>query len=208
MIDESTLTRRQIYTVHVIWEAYLDLLEILPEDKVRITDLCERADVNRTTFYRYYTDLDALRRDVRESFFHQLFSVMAFPEAQDSASVLTPRTPDSFSTRARISKALTAVLKNRRICRLLVVENDSDVITRQLEANLLIFRETILSTGCSEETANLYYAFFCGGMSRVLIQWILDDFAVPKEKTAAIIESFINNYYTLLSGNALPGTKP
>ena len=46
--------RRVRMTKKLIKDAYLELLESSPSEKISVTDICKVADVNRSTFYMYY----------------------------------------------------------------------------------------------------------------------------------------------------------
>lgn len=46
--------RRVRYTKMVLRQSLLELLEEKPIEKITVSDLCSRADLNRTTFYLFY----------------------------------------------------------------------------------------------------------------------------------------------------------
>ncbi|MBQ6325001.1 MAG: TetR/AcrR family transcriptional regulator C-terminal domain-containing protein [Clostridia bacterium] len=47
-------------------DALMELMENRPLASVSITELCSRADVNRSTFYSYYSDLPQLLKEVED----------------------------------------------------------------------------------------------------------------------------------------------
>ena len=49
-IVEKPVSRRRKYTSHTLREALTDRLEEKPLQQITVVELCERADVNRTTF--------------------------------------------------------------------------------------------------------------------------------------------------------------
>lgn len=49
--------RRAKYTQSVIKDTVLSLLEDKPVSNISVTEVCKIADINRTTFYRYYDDI-------------------------------------------------------------------------------------------------------------------------------------------------------
>lgn len=51
------MDQRQKYTRMVLKQALSELLEEKHLDKVTVKELCEKADINRTTFYRNYEDV-------------------------------------------------------------------------------------------------------------------------------------------------------
>lgn len=186
-MEKQKLTRRQQYTVNMLREAYSDLLLELPADKITIVQICERADINRTTFYRYYTDIEDLRDQAIEELFKQIFDVLNFHSESGLGSA-----------QDKILKALNVTVKNRKLCRHLLCENQTNLAERVLEENLHVFKHTILSTGCSEAEAQLCYSYLCGGLAKLWVNWIESDFAVPKKKVALTIEQIIQSYFTLL----------
>ena len=56
--------RRVRMTKKLIKDAYLELLEKRPSERISVTDICKTADVNRSTFYMYYEDTIRLRQDI------------------------------------------------------------------------------------------------------------------------------------------------
>lgn len=63
MTEKRKEDRRSIYTRRVIKEAFFEALEEKGRlESVSITDICKRADINRSTFYLHYDDKFALLR--------------------------------------------------------------------------------------------------------------------------------------------------
>lgn len=186
-MTDVALSRRQQYTVHMLQETYIDLVKELGAGNVSVAELCRSADVNRTTFYRYYTDIEDMSDQMVSGMFEQIFSIL---DQQPTGA--------SQSARKQIVHALNATLKNRKLCRYLLSDSHTDLAEKALEDHLTLIKATILSTGCSESEAELCYSFFCGGMARLWVNWITSDFAVPKERVALYIEQFILHFYAML----------
>lgn len=68
MAGETKEDRRSVYTRKVIKEAFFESLQDKGRfDAVTITDICKRADINRSTFYLHYEDkYDLLRKLIIE----------------------------------------------------------------------------------------------------------------------------------------------
>ncbi|MBQ4425811.1 MAG: TetR/AcrR family transcriptional regulator [Lachnospiraceae bacterium] len=60
-------SKRVARTRKEIEEAYLLILEERPQSKITVKEVCERAKVNRTTFYKYYEDADYLGSTIRSN---------------------------------------------------------------------------------------------------------------------------------------------
>lgn len=55
MAKELTESRRTRYTRLAMQDALVELLQDQPLGSITVKALCERADVNRSTFYAHYT---------------------------------------------------------------------------------------------------------------------------------------------------------
>ena len=53
--------QRSILTKRLIKESFAKLLKDYPSDKISVSKLCEKAEINRGTFYLYYKDIYDLR---------------------------------------------------------------------------------------------------------------------------------------------------
>ena len=62
------------FTKKAIRKTFMELLEEKPLDKITVKDIVERCDINRGTFYYYYSDIFALVEDVFETELEQILS--------------------------------------------------------------------------------------------------------------------------------------
>lgn len=189
--SRSTLTRRQRYTIRALQDACIELMQEKNGKNIFVTELCERADINRTTFYRYYDTIEDLTTEILTDKFEEIFSVLdAVPNTTASAQ-------------EQILVALETTMRNRKLYRYMLADAHSDFTEKALMDHLTLIRESIAGTGCPDTVTDLCYNYICGGIARLWVNWIESDFAVPKEKTAAIIEAIINRFYDLLGTGVL-----
>lgn len=66
--------RRAQYTRHVIQESVLSLLENKAINNITVTEVCKLADINRTTFYRYFDDVYGCVDNIESEFLESLNS--------------------------------------------------------------------------------------------------------------------------------------
>lgn len=64
--------RRVTMTKRMLKDALLDMLKTESIHRISIRDLCERADINRTTFYKYYGSPYALLEDIEGDFLRNI----------------------------------------------------------------------------------------------------------------------------------------
>jgi len=60
------------YTKKVIRENFFSLLRKQPINKISVTSICDLAEINRATFYRYYADPFDIMRQIEEEFITSL----------------------------------------------------------------------------------------------------------------------------------------
>lgn len=72
MIKPGSESRRSRMTRRLMKDALMELMEDRPLASVSITELCNRADVNRSTFYSYYSDLLQLLKEIEDDIIAQL----------------------------------------------------------------------------------------------------------------------------------------
>ena len=135
-MPEGELTRRQKVTIRMLQEAYVDLLEQHKAEEISIVMLCQEADVNRTTFYRYFLDLEDFRTKTVESLFSEIFAILGKAEEKQTSS------------RKKILYALNVTMKNKRLLRHLLSDSRSNLAERLLEEKMtLSFMEMLKKQG-------------------------------------------------------------
>ena len=66
MAKELTESRRTRYTRRAMQDALIELLRDQPLGSITVKALCERADVNRSTFYAHYASIEELLHDIED----------------------------------------------------------------------------------------------------------------------------------------------
>jgi AcrR family transcriptional regulator len=66
------MDRRVKYTKSVIEDTFLSLLEKKDIGSITVTEICEIADINRATFYRYYIDIYDLLKNIQDNFINEI----------------------------------------------------------------------------------------------------------------------------------------
>lgn len=66
MAKELTESRRTQYTRRAMQDALVELLERKPLARITVRELCDLADVNRSTFYAHYDGLEDLLHDIED----------------------------------------------------------------------------------------------------------------------------------------------
>lgn len=163
-------SRRIRMTKTMIRDALIDLLNEQPLEKISITDICERADVNRSTFYAHYDDVSALMRD-----------------AEDDALAHVPvtQTMPSLSAEDAMMKKLIVFLQyiraNDRLFRILILQADRSSFNQRLTQMLLEQYRPLIR---ESDRWKFGYAFYMNGVIGLLREWVSSSFS-PDEASLA-----------------------
>ena len=61
---EKKTDRRVVKTKHAIFKAFVELLNEKDINQITITDVAKRANINRKTFYNYYSDINDVMEEI------------------------------------------------------------------------------------------------------------------------------------------------
>ena len=66
--------RRIDLTINSVRASLLDLLEVMPINRISISQLCRHADINRNTFYNYFNSPQDVLEDLENEMFNDFTS--------------------------------------------------------------------------------------------------------------------------------------
>ena len=165
------------YTRMIIQTAFLELLQQKPVNKITVREICEKAEINRSTFYKHYLDCYDLLDNLKEDAAVQLEEKLSTIEADGAMPALTA--------------ILQTIEDNARLFEIFFRSGGSREFTMQLVR--LCFRFMDLHLAVSTDSAKddvqraMDFSFLIGGVGGVTEYWIQDGCRVPKEQIAAAI---------------------
>lgn len=167
--------RRVKMTKRMIKDALLELLEQEPLSKISVTDLCKLADVNRATFYAYYSDTQALLREIEDD------AMESFPVPKHTKSYYMA--DDLMRSHAEFFQAIR---ENARVFRVLMVRTDGDDFTQRV-ISFLMEKYYRHSEGDKSLLIRYEYVFATYGCIGLLKEWVRTNFPISAHKFAEIV---------------------
>lgn len=84
MTKARKIDRRTLYTINIIKDSFLDLINQKTYTQINVAELCRQADITRSTFYLHFDNLtDVLNNVLDDAFlFNQSTSLSTLPESQ------------------------------------------------------------------------------------------------------------------------------
>jgi Transcriptional regulator len=189
-MEDKKSDRRTKYTKMVIKQALLDLMAENTLNKITVTDICKQADINRGTFYTYYSDPYDLLNQIEDEFFSEIRDVLEKSKILDNDY-------------AFLVQILEYISKSRALCRIIL---DGDKLFVQKLVNLAhdksISEYQALSSAASGEELELIFTFIANGIVGVIQFWLQNDLKQnPRELAELIRKMSISVYAYIDCGN-------
>lgn len=176
-MSTAKIDRRIRNTKATLRNTLIDLLQDKPVGRIRVKEICEKAGINRGTFYAHYTDVQDLQEQVFREFLARVGELM------DSADAL-PGSPESI---AKLTRILRYAYDNRRLVLTLLGENSSisshDAILRFLLEKKIFDRFQVPS-----ELESYLYHYTAGGCVSLLLEWMANGSESPETIARLVIQ--------------------
>lgn len=174
-------------------EALIALLEVKDLEYITVKEICEKAGVNRSTFYLHYETIADLLNEAMENVNKRFLSCFAQREADFVNTISDSRLEDLvLVTQDYLKPYLQFISENKRVYRASFRnpnEMQADVKYRALKKYIL---EPILKRFRIPETHWQYYiAYYIEGTAAIIKEWLKHDCQDSVEIIAAIIEECV-----------------
>lgn len=161
------IDRRVKYTRMVIKESFINLLEKKDISQITIKEICEDADINRSTFYSHYSDQYDLMRKIEDELLDNI---------KDNLAQLD-KTDDEIDSVLLAEKIFDYIKENAKICKILLSERGG--INFQKSVMTLVY-DTIINeltdnSNLTKEDAEYVYAFTITGCVGIVQKWLNED---------------------------------
>lgn len=167
------MDRRTKYSQLMIKNALVELLEEKELDAITVTDICNRADVNRGTFYRYYRDVPDLFEYMEKDYLDQIKKLFD-----------DDKTEDVFSTQLSkdaLKKGLIMISENSELVWLSRKSGRVTNVIRQIIDYIRPYIMHMLESVCadkSEVEREYLFEYFFGGIVNMITKWVEDGMVI------------------------------
>ena len=158
--------RRTLYTRKVVMDAYVQLLREKPKEKIRVTELCAAAEINRCTFYLHFEDVASVEAAIMQELYQEF---KAFVSTQTGEDANRLKQSDAFLEKIYSNDTYVTILSVNKI--------HSPVYSPLAQLGNDFYREA-LDTSLQPDNAltnwqkDILYDFILGGISAVQMRWI------------------------------------
>ena len=176
--------RSAVRSRRLIRQAFLELLHEKPYEKITVTDIVSRADINRSTFYAHYTDVSGLVDSLLDEITQEALSLTNNLNIRDLF-----RNPEPF-----VSKLLEIGIRNMDIYKL---SRNSDLAVQQIER----IKETMVQRAVdtadlplsfrNSQAFRIHIHFFIGGIINTYQQWVTGNLDCSAQEIVTQIATLI-----------------
>ena len=177
--------RRVKLTKQLLKDSLCELLEQESIHEISVRTLCENADVNRSTFYKYYDSLYDLLKEMEDDFLEEIEKSLSAGNAE-----ITNRLPH----------ILCYISSNVKMCKLLLNSNiDLDFPKRLLNLPSIMQNMNKI-TSVTDDSFEISYLhdFMLYGGYQIIKRWVNEDCKIPPEKMVLMLENVFRKL-TLIS---------
>ncbi|MDR1800823.1 MAG: TetR/AcrR family transcriptional regulator C-terminal domain-containing protein [Lachnospiraceae bacterium] len=178
-MKELKENRKTRYTQMVLKDSLMELMKIKPISKITIKELCEKADINRTTFYAHYCDQHQLLKSIEDE--NLTWAKMAI------AGFYGKTSKEDFTS--NIEKIFDYLIENRNHIQILMSEQGNIEFQRNLLS--VIYEQCGIwlanDLNMDIEKNELYFVFLVNGSVGLIQHWLKNGLKESASEMAEII---------------------
>jgi len=178
--------RKVKYTQKVIRESLLKLLESKKIDKITIKELCDVADINRSTFYAHYHNIFDLVNKIEKEIVEDIMNYI-------SLDILTQEHRMEF-----FENIFENLKQNSLRYKLILVNPKSANCLNHLFEKIYPYSSHILQykyKELSESQIKYIYSFISRGCTQLIMSWIKNEMRESPCEMAVLMDNILNGKY-------------
>lgn len=178
-MKELKLDRKTRYTRMALQDSLIELMKEKPITKITIKELCEKADINRTTFYAHYTDQYDLLRKIEDE-------TLAW--VSEIVTAIINKT-DENETMKLLEEICQYFVENSKHLQVLMSEQGDIDFQKQLFT--LIYQQCGINPSPAQsgdaDTKELHFIFVVNGSVGLIRHWLKNGLHQSAKEIAQII---------------------
>lgn len=189
-LPKKELDRRCRRTKQAITSAMLELIQEKPLQSITVSELAERADINRKTFYKHYHDTMAVIDEIEDEWIEKIFSNL------NRDNVLL-EIEDPYPFLHRIGEEMQVEGERTRI---LIMAGEETRMSQKLNQAVSDMLDTFLEHNTSVDPVifRFFTTFLVAGLRSLYIEVLMGKTDVPIERYNEMIAELIGHAKKML----------
>lgn len=180
---DKKMDRRVLKTKRAIYNAFVELLSEKEINHITITDISKKADINRKTFYNYYSNTYEVMEEIEnltvDTFIKRLDAI-EFTNMTDFLTEIFSQFTEIINSDLDFFSHLFKI-NNRSILIVKIVEAIKEYIRKRIE------KEQELDI----QKFNIVADFYIPGILSVYMNWFINNHNIPIEELSHILTDLI-----------------
>ena len=178
--------RRIRKTKDVLKKSLISLMGEKSINSITVKELCEKADINRGTFYLHYKDVFHMLEEIEKELYEEFQDMILSHEIS----------PDKIETKPILEDIFTFIAQNSDFCMVVLCERGDMVFVKKIVSIIYekgysdwsnIFKKD------DKELFNKYYSFILYGAIGLIDYWLKNGLKESPEYMAMLTENIILN---------------
>ena len=170
--------RRVKRTKKILREKLFELLEEKPLEEITVKELSAAADVNRSTFYFYYDDIN----DMLEQIQNEIFMVFERDVLDNAASFVTVDDFADYCTRF-----LEFCKQNEEICKFVISNDPNNKLAKKIKSALMQEIPDTKKVFSLSDPKCYLTTFALAGIWQTVLDWMYDGMKIPPREMAQFL---------------------
>lgn len=191
-MQEREQKKRKVYrnfarSEKAIIRAYVELMQLDGGKRITVTDIVNKADLNRSTFYSHFKSAEDVRARIHSDIIDELFSSM---NMKDYRNILSDPYP-------AMEHVVRIIKKDEGMYKILLNTPGANSFLKKLRdsvVNQYLSDEVILPRVKNKVELEMNLRLFIGGFVAVLEDWASGTLNIPLEECTRIMSELIKNY--------------
>ena len=184
--------RRVKRTKKALRDCLFQLLDEKSVEEITVKELTAMADINRSTFYFYYKDIDDMIMQIQD----EIYSVFE-RDVIRSATVFITR--EDFMQ--YLVRFLTFCKEREKICKFVMSNDPKNNLSKRIKSGLMMCIPDTTKVFPEDDPKRYLTDYAVAGFWQLIIQWMYDGMKIPPNEMAA----FLANVYFYGSRFVLSG---
>ena len=169
--------RRVRYTQRVLKESLIEILQERPIERVTVKEICDRADVNRSTFYVHYGSPQELLESIVKELYEKI----------------KEKKNDFADIRTYMGGICDIMYENRELMKLLVKSGNIESMFGIAELWKNDFLDMASHSGDSNVESDAAFLFMTCGAFAVLTTWLMGHLPMTRDEVVDRVYSLTMN---------------
>ena len=180
-------------TACLMAEALILLLDKKEYEYITVKEVCQKAGVNRSTFYLHYETMNDLLAESGEYITKKFYEYMKSTDTGVSANIEKLDKKDLVFITPKYLNPYLEFIKQNRVLYFTVIKNAGLFRLDKTYTELFrrIFNPVLNRFGFAEEEKNYYLAFYINGILSLVAEWVKDGCKMPIKEVVNVIERCI-----------------